>query len=47
MKKFYYLIVLLFVAVQISFSQENHSRISINNPSQVTLDILAEQGLVW
>ncbi|MDC1503603.1 hypothetical protein N8475_00285 [Winogradskyella sp.] len=45
MTKINFLIVLLIIVVQTSFSQENHSRISINNPSQATLDILAEQGV--
>lgn len=45
MRKITYLIVLLFVVVQNSFSQNGHSRITIDNPSQTTLNILAQEGI--
>ncbi|WP_431156989.1 M14 family metallopeptidase [Winogradskyella poriferorum] len=44
MRKITYLVPMLFLAFQI-FAQNNHSRISINNPSQSTIDLLAQQGI--
>ena len=45
MRKITCLTALLFIMVQISFSQNGHSRITISNPSQATLDILAQEGI--
>ncbi|WP_299127065.1 M14 family zinc carboxypeptidase [uncultured Winogradskyella sp.] len=45
MRKIAPLTLLISLFLQISFAQNEHSRITINNPSQSTLDILAEQGI--
>ncbi|MFP4844647.1 M14 family zinc carboxypeptidase [Winogradskyella sp. PE311] len=45
MRKITYLIVLFFIVAQNSFSQNGHSRITIDNPSQTTLNILAQEGI--
>ncbi|WP_179345844.1 M14 family zinc carboxypeptidase [Winogradskyella ursingii] len=45
MKKTTYLIVLLFIMVQTSFSQEKYSRIKITNPSESTINTMAAQGI--
>jgi hypothetical protein len=44
MRKITCFIALLFITVQISFSQDNHSKIRINNPNQSTLNTLVDQG---
>lgn len=45
MKKITYLAAVFILVLQTSFSQENHSRIKILNPSQETLNLLAEEGI--
>ncbi|MEH6536950.1 MAG: M14 family zinc carboxypeptidase, partial [Psychroserpens sp.] len=45
MRKFTCLFVLLFVVIQTSFAQDKHSRIKINNPSQITINKIASQGI--
>ncbi len=45
MKKFTYVTVLLLLVAQFNFSQEKHSRIKINNPTQATMRMLAEKGI--
>ena len=45
MRKITCLCVLLLLVVQSSFAQESHSRVTINNPDQTTLNLLAEQGI--
>lgn len=45
MRKITYLAAIFILILQNSFSQENHSRIKILNPSQETLNLLAEEGI--
>lgn len=45
MRKITCLIAIFTIMLQYSFSQENHSRIKILNPSQETLNLLAEEGI--
>ncbi|WP_369993796.1 M14 family zinc carboxypeptidase [Winogradskyella sp.] len=45
MRKTTYFIPLLFFIVFSSYAQENHSRITINNPDQTTLNLLADNGI--
>ncbi|MDY2587806.1 M14 family zinc carboxypeptidase [Winogradskyella aquimaris] len=45
MRKITYLAAIFILILQNSFSQENHSRINILNPSQETLNLLAEEGI--
>lgn len=45
MRKITYLAAMFIIMLQSSFSQENYSRIKILNPSQETLNLLADEGI--